>query len=66
MENAIQEWIDHHLSSKSSDELWDLSAAILTELSERDSVRYRIRATEASLTAKLDMIEEDTHDSEGC
>ena len=66
MENAIQEWIDKHLSKKSSNDLWNLQAAILTELSERDSVRYRIRATEASLTAKLDLIEENTHDSEGC
>ena len=54
MENAIQEWIDHHLSTKSSDELWNLSAAILTELSERDSVQYRIKATDESLAQKLE------------
>ena len=60
-------WVDSHMPSKTSEELWYLCSNILTELSERDSVRYRIRATEASLTAKLDLIDEDfTHDSEGC
>ena len=74
MENAMQEWIDKHLSKKSSNDLWNLQAAILTELSERDSVQYRIRATESTVAAKMaqldkdlrDGIEEDTHDSEGC
>ncbi len=59
-------WVDFHMPSKTSEELWYLCSNILTELSERDSVRYRIRATDASLTAKLDLIDEDTHDSEGC
>ena len=66
-DKAIKEWIEHHLDNKESSDLWDLQAAILTELSERDSVQYRVRATEASLTAKLDLIDEDfSHDSEGC
>jgi hypothetical protein len=59
-------WVDFHMPSKTSEELWYLCSNILTELSERDSVRYRIRATDASLTAKLDLIDENTHDSEGC
>ena len=59
----VQDMKKHALSNET---LWDLVAEILTELSERDSVRYRIRATETSLTAKLDLIDEDTHDSEGC
>ena len=60
-------WVDFHMPSKTSEELWYLCSNILTELSERDSVRYRIRATESSVAAKLDLIDEDfTHDSEGC
>ena len=60
-------WVDSHMPSKTSEELWYLCSNILTELSERDSVQYRIRATEASLAAKLDLSDEDnTHDSEGC
>ena len=60
-------WVDFHMPSKTSEELWYLCSHILIELSERDSVQYRIRATEASLAAKLDLIDEDnTHDSEGC
>ena len=37
----------------SSDQLWDLSAEILTDLSRRDNVEYRIKATEESLQKKL-------------
>ena len=37
----------------SSDQLWDLSAEILTELSRRDDVEYRIKATEKSVQKKL-------------
>ena len=59
-------WVDFHMPSKTSEELWYLCSNILTELSERDSVRYRIRATESSVAAKLDLIDEATHDSEGC
>ena len=36
-----------------SDQLWDLSAEILTELSRRDNVEYRIKATEESRIRKL-------------
>ena len=36
-----------------SDQLWDLSAEILTELSRRDNVEYRIKATEESVQKKL-------------
>lgn len=63
-------WVDLHMPSKTSEELWFLCSNILTELSERDSVQYRVRATEASIAAKLetidDILEEVTHDSEGC
>ena len=65
MERSVK-WVDFHMPSKTSEELWYLCSNILTELSERDSVRYRIRATESSVAAKLDLIDEDTHDSEGC
>ena len=37
----------------SSDQLWDLSAELLTELSRRDNVQYRIKATEESVQKKL-------------
>ena len=37
----------------SSEQLWDLSAEILTELSRRDNVEYRIKATEESVKKKL-------------
>ena len=59
MENAIQEWIDKHLSKKSSNDLWNLQAAILTELSERDSVQYRIRATEPTVAARMKQLDVD-------
>ena len=36
-----------------TDDLWDLSAEILTELSRRDNVQYRIKATEESVQKKL-------------
>ena len=36
-----------------TDDLWDLSAEILTELSRRDNVEYRIKATTESVQAKL-------------
>ncbi len=70
--NAIHEWIEHHLPHKESTELWDLTAALLTELSERDSVQYRVRATDKSVVHKLSeldiepCVDEITHDSEGC
>ncbi len=76
-DKAIKEWIDHHLPNKDSSDLWDLQAAVLTELSQRDSVQYRVRAepTVAARMAGLDralrsgldsVVDEDTHDSEGC
>ena len=37
----------------SSEQLWDLSAEILTELSRRDNVEYRIKATEESVQKQL-------------
>ena len=73
-DKAIREWINVHLKNKDSSDLWDLQAAVLTELSERDSVQYRIRATEPTVAARMkqldrdlkDGIDEITHDSEGC
>ena len=76
-DKAIKEWIEHHLPNKDSSDLWDLQAAVLTELSQRDSVQYRVRAepTVAARMARLDralrsgldsVVDEDTHDSEGC
>ena len=57
-DKAIVEWIEHHLDKKDTNDLWDLSAAILTELSKRDSVQYRVRASTESIAAKLDSISE--------
>tara|TARA_Y100001970_G_scaffold262234_1_gene346232 strand:- start:148 stop:288 length:141 start_codon:yes stop_codon:yes gene_type:complete len=37
----------------SNETLWDLAAEILTELSKRDSVQYRIKATDESVAKKL-------------
>jgi len=69
------------LTSRDTNDLWDLSAAVLTELSKRDSVQYRVRASTESVAAKLDTLSgeekrellirevedyETTHDSEGC
>ena len=39
-----------------SEELWELSAEILTELSRRDGVSYRVKATEESVQRKLEEI----------
>ena len=36
-----------------SSELWDITAEILTELSRRDEVQYRVKATEESVKRKL-------------
>ena len=73
-DKAIREWIEHHLKNKDTSDLWDLQAAVLTELSERDSIQYRIRADEPTVAARMkqldrdlkDGIDEITHDSEGC
>ncbi len=40
----------------STEKLWDLSAEILSELSRRDGVDFRIKATDASVKAKLDSL----------
>ena len=39
-----------------SAELWDITAEILTELSRRDSVDYRVKATEESVKEKLESL----------
>ena len=73
-DKAIREWINVHLKNKDSSDLWDLQAAVLTELSERDSVQYRVRATEPTVAARMEQLDKDlkdgideiTHDSEGC
>lgn len=44
------------LAKKDTNDLWDLSAAVLTELSKRDSVQYRVRASDVSVAAKLDSL----------
>ena len=69
------------LEERDTNDLWDLSAAILTELSKRDSVQYRVRASTESVAEKLETLSgeekrellirevedyENTHDSEGC
>ena len=40
----------------STEKLWDLSAEILTELSRRDGVSYRIKATDESVKTKLESL----------
>jgi len=39
-----------------TEELWDLASEILTELSRRDGVSYRIQATEESVKTKLETL----------
>ena len=41
-----------------SDYLWDQIAAMLTELSTRDEVLYRVMATPESVEAKMEKINE--------
>ena len=43
-------------SQLKTEELWELSAGILTELSRRDGVSYRVKATEESVQQKLEEI----------
>ena len=43
-------------SQLKTEELWELSAEILTELSRRDGVSYRVTATEESVQQKLEEI----------
>jgi len=40
----------------STEKLWDLSAEILTELSRRDGVDFRIKATSESVKSKIDSL----------
>ena len=44
-------WTYNH---RHSSELWDTTAEILTELSRRDEVQYRVKATEESVKRKLE------------
>ena len=53
MEKNLQKWADSHLPNKSSEDLWDLQAAILTELSRRDGVQYQVRVSKESLEDKF-------------
>ena len=53
MERNLKKWADSHLPNKTSDDLWDLQAAILTELSRRDDVQYQVRASKESLKDKF-------------
>lgn len=39
-----------------SSELWDITAEILTELSKRDEVKYRVKATPESVEKKLEAL----------
>ena len=61
-DKAIREWINVHLKNKDSSDLWDLQAAVLTELSERDSVQYRVRATEPTVAARMAQLDRDLKD----
>ena len=40
----------------STEKLWDLSAEILTELSRRDGVSFRIKATDESVKTKIETL----------
>ena len=40
-----------------TEELWDLASEILTELSRRDNVSYRIQATPESVENKLESLQ---------
>ena len=39
-----------------SQELWDLTSEVLTELSRRDGVSYKVKATEESVKNKLEVL----------
>jgi len=41
-----------------TNELWDLSAEILTELSHRDNVSYRVKATDESVAKHISELEQ--------
>ena len=40
----------------STEKLWDLSAEILTELSRRDGVSFRVKATDESVKNKIESL----------
>ena len=40
----------------STEKLWDLSAEILTELSRRDGVSFRVKATDESVKSKIETL----------
>ena len=40
----------------STEKLWDLSAEILTELSRRDGVSFRVKATDESVKTKIETL----------
>jgi len=40
----------------STEKLWDLSAEILTELSRRDGVSFRVKATDESVKNKIETL----------
>jgi hypothetical protein len=46
-------WTYNH---RHSSELWDITAEILTELSRRDEVQYRVKATAESVNQKLEVL----------
>ena len=46
-------WTYNH---RHSSELWDITAEILTELSRRDEVKYRVKATPESIKKKLEAL----------
>jgi hypothetical protein len=51
MSNATWPYNHQH-----SSELWNISAEILTELSRRDEVQYRVKATPESVEKKLEAL----------
>ena len=54
--NRSIKWVEYHMPSKTSEELWYLCSNILTELSSRDSVKYKVQATEESVAQKLNTL----------
>ena len=46
-------WTYNH---RHSSELWNITAEILTELSRRDEVKYRVKATPESVKQKLEAL----------
>ena len=54
--NRSIKWVEYHMPSKTSEELWYLCSNILTELSGRDSVKYKVQATEESVAQKLNTL----------